>query len=112
MESQTKKCSEHPEIAAFIYCLQCKQYFCNKCNELHSKLFKNHQKINSGNSTEVFTGLCQKEKHSIELDFFCKNHNQLCCAACLSKIKNKEYGQHKECEACHIQDIKEEKKIN
>ena len=54
--------------------------------------------------------MCQKEKHSIELDFFCKNHNQLCCAACLSKIKNKEYGQHKECEACHIQDIKEEKK--
>ena len=42
--------------------------------------------------------------------FFCKNHNQLCCTACITKIKGKEYGQHTDCDICIIEDIKNEKK--
>ena len=42
--------------------------------------------------------------------FYCKNHNKLCCAACLSKMKVNGYGQHFNCEVCLIKDIKKEKK--
>ena len=43
-------------------------------------------------------------------DYFCKNHNVLCCAACISKIKGKGNGQHADCEICFIEDIKDTKK--
>ena len=111
MENSIKKCSEHLEANATIYCLQCKINFCNKCENLHSQLFKSHQEINlEKNSENIFTGLCKEKNHLIELKYFCKNHNKLCCAACISKIKDKEYGQHRECIICNIQEIKEEKK--
>ena len=42
--------------------------------------------------------------------YFCKNHNILCCAACLCKIKGEGNGQHTECNVCSIKDIKTEKK--
>ena len=42
--------------------------------------------------------------------YFCKTHNKLCCAACLSKIKRKGDGQHFDCDVCSIEEIKEEKK--
>ena len=42
--------------------------------------------------------------------FYCKNHNILCCAACLSKMEVNGFGQHFNCEVCLIKDIKEEKK--
>ena len=48
----------------------------------------------------------------MELNYFCRNDNQLCCAACICKIKNKEDGQHADCEVCEINQIKEEKKSN
>ena len=51
-----------------------------------------------------------KKKIINKLEFYCKNHNQLCCVACISKIKTKEYGQHKNCDICIIKDIKEEMK--
>ena len=46
----------------------------------------------------------------MKLSFFCKTHNQLCCAACLSVINNNIYGQHKDCEVCNIEEIKIDKK--
>ena len=113
MEKYTKKCSlnEHSEIDATFYCLDCKIYMCNKCESFHSKLLKNHHIFNLTNDfKEIFTGFCQIEKHSNELKYFCKTHNQLCCAACISKIQDKEYGQHKECDVCNIHEIKEEKR--
>ena len=45
-----------------------------------------------------------------KLVFFCKNHNQLCCAACIAKLNEKGVGQHKDCDICIIEKIKEEKK--
>ena len=84
---------------------------CNKCLSLHSELFDNHiTNILSKDSKQIFTGICQEEKHKEELEYLCKTHNKLCCAACLSKIKSKGNGQHKDCDVCNIEDIKDEKK--
>ena len=112
MENQIKKCSniEHSEINANSYCNKCEIYICNKCEIIHSNLFKNHQSfIIEKDISDIFTGFCKEEKHHCELEFFCKTHNQLCCAACLCKIKKKEIGKHKDCDVCLIEDIRDEK---
>ena len=59
---------------------------------------------------EIFTGYCKEINHPNKLEFFCKNHNKLCCAACLCKLNEKGVGQHKDCDVCIIEKIKEEKK--
>ena len=115
MEILNNNCSskEHNEIEAIAFCQECKIYMCNKCDNYHSKLFQNHHKFNvKEDIKEIFTGLCKEENHSLKLKYFCKTHNELCCAGCLSKIKDKEYGQHSNCDVCNIDNIKEEKKQN
>ncbi len=59
---------------------------------------------------EAFTGFCKQKNHSTSLIFFCKNHNILCCAECITKIKGKDYGQHTDCDVCLIEDILDDKK--
>ena len=114
MEKQKIKCSskKHSEIDAISYCQICKTYFCNKCQSLHSELFEIHQIFNldKNNINDIFTGYCKVENHYDKLDFFCKTHNQLCCAACLCKLEEKGNGQHKDCNVCTIENIKNEKK--
>ena len=108
MEIAKKKCSfkKHLEIDAINYCLECKRYICNKCQSHHSELFENHQLYNVDKDiNEIFTGYCKEMKHGNELEYFCKNHNQLCCAACISKIKGQGNGQHTDCDICFIKDI-------
>ena len=110
---EKKKCcfKKHEEIDANYYCDKCKIYMCNKCENFHSDLFQNHHSSNLDKETkEIFTGFCKEKNHFNELKFYCKKHNILCCAACISKIKDNEYGQHKDCEVCKIDDIKNEKK--
>ena len=63
------------------------------------------------NIEEIFTGKCNVSNHKMELEYFCRTHNKLCCAACLSKIKDKENGKHHDCNVCLVEEIKEEKKI-
>lgn len=63
----------------------------------------------SNNEDEIFTGLCKEMNHSNELKFYCKTHNELCCAECITKIKTDGYGQHTDCEICLIKEIKDEK---
>ena len=102
--------SEHEKENAISYCPKCEIYMCNKCEALHSKLLKNHEIIIlQKNSEELFKGFCQEKGHSMKLEFFCKNHNQLCCAACISKIKKNDIGIHKDCNIVLIEEIKEEK---
>ena len=115
MEAQiiNKKCSlkKHNQNEAIFFCLECKIYMCNKCENYHSELFPNHNKHKlETNINEIFTGFCKEENHNNPLLFLCKSHNQLCCGACLSKIKKKGNGQHSDCDVCSIEDIKEEKK--
>jgi len=116
MKNQSQKCSlkKHSENNANYFCQECKIYMCNKCDNLHSELFPNHNKNKIDfniDMKEIFTGYCKEEKHNNELVFFCKTHNQLCCAACLSKIRKKGNGQHSQCLVCEIEDIKNEKKL-
>ncbi len=113
MENQNKKCSlkEHIDFDAISFCQQCKIFMCNKCEKVHSGLCQNHHSfILDKNINEIFTGFCKEENHYDKLNYFCKNHNKLCCSACIVKIKRKENGQHSDCNVCIIEDIKESKK--
>ena len=114
MEKSQLKCSyeSHKENDAISFCYNCKIYMCHKCEKLHSELFSNHFSIKLGkdkNIDDLFTGLCKEENHSIELKYFCKSHNKLCCSECITKFKGKNHGQHTDCTICSIEDIKNEK---
>ena len=108
-----KKCSfkAHKESDAISFCEQCKIFMCNKCLNYHKELFKNHQQYKiDKNNNDIFIDICKEKGHEKKLEFFCKSHNALCCAVCISKINAKGYGQHKDCDISQIEDIKEEKK--
>ena len=99
-------------IDSISFCQECNIYMCNKCDKVHFGLCQNHPKYNLDEDiNEIFTGYCKKPNHNDELEIFCKNHNELCCAKCIIKIKSKGKGQHKDCEVFNIEDIKDEKKI-
>ena len=112
MEIQNKKCSSKKhDIDAINYCDSCKIFMCNKCSNLHSELFESHQPLKlSKDMKEIFTGVCKESSHKDLLNYFCKTHNILCCAACISKIKSKGNGLHQNCDIYNIEEIKEEKK--
>ena len=108
-----KKCSlkQHLEIEAISYCQQCDIYMCSKCEKNHSELCQKHIPYSLiKENKEKFTGICKYENHSVKLEYFCKNHNQLCCSACITKIKGKGKGQHTDCDVYFIEDIEKEKK--
>ena len=114
MDNITNKCynEDHPNTEAIYYCIECKISMCNKCESLHSKLFKKHNKINldkNDDLSEIFTGFCKEKNHFDKLDYYCKTHNKLCCAGCISKLKIKDKGQHSDCEICSLEDIIESK---
>ena len=92
MEEQAKYSlkKNHADIDAKFYCIECNTYLCNKCSNNHSEVLENHHTYElNKNIKEIFTGICQELNHKNELFFYCNSHNKLCCAACLSKIKNK-----------------------
>ena len=112
MEDKPKNpCSAHKESDAMSFCEQCKIFMCNKCLNLHKGLFENHQQYNiDKNHNEIFIDICKEKGHEKKLEFFCKVHNELCCVVCISKLNEKGYGQHKDCDVCSIENIKDEKK--
>ena len=113
MKKQGHKCAsiKHGDIEANYYCLECKIYLCNKCQNFHSEILQNHHTYNLNEDiNEIFTGICKEKYHFDNLNFYCKSHNQLCCGICISKIKGNGYGQHKDCEVCFVKEIKDEKK--
>ena len=115
MENNKQKCSlkEHNEFDANSYCQKCEIYMCNKCEKLHLGLFPYHNPIVLDKDISIlFTGLCKVENHKNELYFYCKDHNELCCAICISRIKRKGFGQHSDCNVCNYEDILDEKKQN
>ena len=113
MDVPIKKCShkKHSEINAVIYCIECKRYFCNKCKNSHVDLFEDHHfcKVDK-NEKEIFTGYCNENNHNWDLEYYCRTHNKLCCAACITKIEGEGKGQHSNCEICFLKDIIDEKK--
>ena len=109
------KCSQkdHKELEAINFCQICNIYMCNKCDKIHNNLCSHHCTYNPKKDLqEIFTGICFEDNHPNELKYFCRTHNKLCCAACISKIKDKGDGQHYDCDVCSIENIKEEKKKN
>ena len=109
----SKKCSliDHKELEAILFCKECNIYMCNKCEKLHSQLFKAHCQVKLDKDiNEIFTGFCSEKNHSTELKFFCKTHNKLCCAECITKIKTEDNGQHTDCDIYLVKDIENEKK--
>ena len=114
MNETSKNChhQEHSNIEAVFYCVECKIYMCNKCENFHSKLCNHHHKYTLDKNkkiSEIFTGYCKEENHLDKLEFFCKTHNQLCCSGCITKIKLKDKGKHSDCELSSLEDIKENK---
>ena len=109
----SRKCSskDHEEINANFYCQECRVYMCNKCEQFHSKLLQKHHTYNLDKEdiNEMFNGFCQEENHLEILEYFCKNHNKLCCASCIARIKGKGKGEHTDCDIYFIENIKEEK---
>ena len=113
MENKKKKCSKrnHENNELTIFCQECQIYMCNKCENLHSELFINHHQIKLENDIQdIFTGICKVEGHKNKLEYFCRDHCELCCGLCISKIKGKGNGNHIDCDICFIEDIKDEKK--
>ena len=115
METEIIKCSSinHKENNAISFCGQCRIYMCIKCEKYHSEMFSNHNKLNLEKDkyfSEIFTGFCKEKNHVNELRYFCKTHNKLCCAECITKIKAKNNGQHTDCDLCIIEDIENDKK--
>ena len=109
---ETKQnCSSQKESVAITVCEQCKISMCDQCLDDHKKLFEGHLSHDtSKNNGKTFINLCKKVNHEKKFDFFCKDHNELCCGGCVTKIKYREYGEHNDCNICSIEDIKEEKK--
>ena len=112
-----QKCfsKEHEDIKSTCYCAECKIYMCKKCESLHSQLFKYHKQYyldKDKDISKIFTGFCKEKDHLEKLEFFCKNHNKLCCASCIIKIKKEGKGEHADCDICLIEDIKDEKHKN
>ena len=102
---------EHSKIEAIIFCQECRINMCNKCQKTHSELFINHNTFKLDKDIDdIFTGLCKEKNHAIELVYFCKTHNKLCCGLCITKIKDDEMGKHNDCDVCKIKDIEDEKK--
>ena len=112
MEIQKAKCSssKHAEINAISYCPECKKYLCNKCLNFHKEMLEEHKTINLDGNKEIFIDKCQEQNHNDKLEYYCKNHNTLCCVACTSKFKKDGYGQHSDCNVSHITEIKDEKR--
>ena len=115
MEKNFQKCSleSHKENNAILFCYECKIYMCNKCEKHHCEIFPNHHQNNLDKNkdiNDIFTGLCKENNHLYELKYFCKTHNQLCCAECITRLKGREYGQHTDCDLSTIEDIENEKK--
>jgi len=113
MEENKKYCflPEHSKIEAILFCLECKLFMCNKCEKQYSERCKNHTKYkyDNNNQKDTFIGYCLKKNHLKELNYYCKQHNILCCAQCITKIKDEENGQHSNCDICPIKDIEKEK---
>lgn len=114
MDDKKIKCSsnKHKDTNAISYCINCKLYLCNKCQKMHSEFYEEHNLINLDKDlNNFFIDECNKENHDkIKLKFFCKKHNILCCAYCVSKINKFGFGEHYNCDFAHINEIKEEKR--
>ncbi|XP_060591420.1 uncharacterized protein LOC132746321 [Ruditapes philippinarum] len=100
------------------FCEDCGTYICLQCVKDHCKFssMESHQILDDANRgsesrNKSGTELCYKH-HGRILDKYCKDHDEVCCGACVS-------GSHRSCvnimkieEAAKNVDIKEQKEAN
>lgn len=120
-----RKCSNKShkeEKESQSYCPQCSIYMCSECEKIHENFFSIHKifktkskesekENNYENIYPIFSGLCTKKKHNnIPLEYYCKNHNFLCCTCCIIKLNSIGHGDHKDCEIVLIKEVENDKK--
>ena len=66
-------------------CEECDIKLCNECSNIHKKFLPKHNLILINNTQPFyFKSNCQIESHKkMPLNYYCENHNELCCALCL-----------------------------
>ena len=98
METICGPCSEkNKRLAAEKYCWDCEEKLCTKCAEGHLrwKAFRSHHVIDlsSVGSRIPSSSKINCEIHTdVQIDYFCSQHDVLCCRACLSD-------SHRSCES-------------
>ncbi|XP_060597658.1 E3 ubiquitin/ISG15 ligase TRIM25-like, partial [Ruditapes philippinarum] len=95
-DTNCSPCSESGKlIEAVKFCVDCGSYFCSKCLQDHNKFpaLRSHQildksdKIKSDGNIETGPGLPTERcavHHGKLVDMFCKDHDEVCCAACIA----------------------------
>ncbi|XP_060570957.1 uncharacterized protein LOC132729253 [Ruditapes philippinarum] len=69
---------------ATIFCSTCEEFQCEDCANGHTiyKFLKNHNLQNATEAKPSLTRISICEKHNESIDFYCKEHNELCCGTC------------------------------
>ena len=97
METICDPCSEkNKRLVAEKYCSDCEEKLCTECTEWHlrCKAFRSHHVIDlsSVGSRIPPSSKINCEIHTdVQIDYFCSQHDAVCCRACLSD-------SHKSCE--------------
>ncbi|XP_060586134.1 uncharacterized protein LOC132741886 [Ruditapes philippinarum] len=85
---------------ADIYCVECQEYYCSPCTDLHKMfpLMSTHQFIDKSSFNTVILQKALPEKceaHKTELlDMYCADHDDVACVTCIA-IK------HRKCQHIH-----------
>ena len=73
-----------------FWCLQCDEGLCVACKESHQlwKLFRSHKVISIGHykkklPTDILAGKHTCAEHDLQVNLFCRKHEQPCCSGCL-----------------------------
>ena len=97
METICDPCSEKSKrFVAEKYCSDCEEKLCTECAEWHlrCKVFRSHHLIDlsSVGSRIPLSSKINCEIHTdVQIDYFCSQHDAVCCRACLSD-------SHRSCE--------------
>ena len=98
METICDPCSEkNKKLVAEKYCSDCEEKLCTECTEWHLRCreFRSHHVINlsSVGSRIPPSSKINCEIHTdVQIDYFCNQHDVVCCRACLSD-------SHRSCES-------------
>ncbi|XP_052680150.1 uncharacterized protein LOC128160887 [Crassostrea angulata] len=87
---------EELTVLAKHWCKSCAEPLCNDCKRFHKRvpILQNHKIVDLNDEENLKEDIDMDENCSIHkektLDFFCQDHNKLCCSACFAL-------QHKRC---------------
>ncbi|XP_052075079.1 transcription intermediary factor 1-beta-like [Mytilus californianus] len=90
-------CTEaNSSVSATLYCSDCEERFCQDCAASHTrfKAFKSHHVIDLssiGSNIPIFAKKTCNVHLDMLLDYYCTDHEIVCCRACIPK-------EHRKCE--------------